>query len=307
VARRTPSADFDKEAWLEQKRAKLRSAQEMLERGVESFTDSEQFRAFLTFHAQHCRTYSFGNTMLIYAQRPDASLVMGFKKWQEHGRYVKKGEHGIMILAPSRYKKTGAGALTTEEGGDAEEEYALRFVPVSVFDVTQTEGDPVPEIIHELRGTSDEIQELRHVITRVLGSDGYEVGEEHLVGRHYGYVSKETGRVVTREGVDDLQALKTLLHEKAHVAMHVGIPVDEIPREQRELEAESVAFVVATYYGLDTSEYSFAYVSNWTRNDTSLIKAAADRIHHAASSIIDAMEQARETRTKVLSEPPNAH
>lgn len=300
MARRTPKTDFDRETWLEQKQAKLRAAHDMLERGVESFRDSEQYRAYLTFLAQHTRAFSFKNTLLIYSQMPSASLVMGFRQWQQHNRSVKKGEHGLMILVPSTYKK-GKNAAQEETTDDTPEESGVRFITGYVFDVSQTEGDPVPEIIHELRGTSEEIQELRATITRVLGSDGYEVGEEHLVGRHYGYVSKETGKVVTREGVDDLQAVKTLIHEKAHVAMHVGIPTDEIPKEQRELEAESVAFVVLNYYGLDTSEYTFPYVSSWSDGDTKKIAASADRIHHAASSIIDAMELQSTTREALAS------
>jgi antirestriction protein ArdC len=298
--RKTPAAAFDREAWLEEKQAKLRVAHDILERGVESFRDSEQYRAYLLFQAQHARTYSFKNTLLVFSQMPEATLVMGFRQWQGVGRSVKKGERGLMILVPSTYKKN-KGEARSEGNDDSPEEIGVRFVTGYVFDVSQTEGEPVPEIIHELKGTSEEIQELRQTITRVLGSDGYEVGEEHLVGRHYGYVSKETARVVTKEGVDDLQAVKTLIHEKAHVAMHVGIPTDEIPKEQRELEAESVAFVVLNYYGLDTSEYSFAYVSSWSDGDTKRIAASGDRIHHAASSIIDAMEQARESREAITS------
>lgn len=307
MARRTPSADFDREAWLEQKQAKLRAAHDMLERGVESFRDSDQYRAYLTFLAQHTRTFSFKNTLLIYSQMPSATLVMGFRQWQAHNRAVKNGEHGLMILVPSTYKKD-KGEARPEAVDDSPEELGVRFITGYVFDVSQTEGDLVPEIIHELRGTSDEIRDLRATITRVLGSDGYEVGEEHLVGKHYGYVSKETDRVVTREGVDDLQAVKTLIHEKAHVAMHVGLPLDEIPKEQRELEAESVAFVVLNYYGLDTSDYSLSYVASWSGGDISRIQASAERVHHAASSIIDAMEAVRSTNTGLseLSAPSNA-
>jgi antirestriction protein ArdC len=265
----------------------------MLERGVESFTDSERWQQYLTFQATHGRTYSFRNTLLIFSQRPDASTVMGFRQWQQLGRSVKKGERGMMILVPRTFKKQVAEdelddtALDTRAG--------VAFVVGYVFDVTQTEGEPIPDVVSELRGTSEEIQELRATITQVLGQSGYTVEEEHLVGRTYGYISKEEGKVVTREGVEDLHALKTLFHEKAHDILHVGTTKEEIPKEQRELEAESVAYVVASYYGLDTSDYSFGYVRSWA-GDPKKITASADRIHYAASQIIDAMEQTRDTR-----------
>jgi antirestriction protein ArdC len=296
LARRIPTADFDRDAWLEQKQAKLRAAHDMLEQGVESFRDSDQYRAYLEFNAQHARTFSFKNTLLIYSQMPTASLVMGFRQWKGVGRSVKKGERGLTILAPSTYKKTN-GEAPTDGNEDTPEEVGVRFITVSVFDVSQTEGEPVPEILRELKGTSEEIQELRSTLTRIFGDEGYEVEEQHLVGNHYGYINPASKKVVTREGVEDMQALKTLLHEKAHKLLHVdAADAKDIPRDQRELEAESVAFIAMRYYGFDTSEYSFAYVTSWTNADTKKIAASADRIHHAASSIIDAMEQARETR-----------
>lgn len=275
----------------------------MLEQGVESFLDSDTYRAYLEFNAKHARTFSFRNTLLIYSQMPEASLVMGFRQWKNLGRSVKKGERGLMILVPSTYKKRGNGEAPAEgadEATDSPEEIGVRFVTGYVFDVSQTEGEPMPEIIHALEGTSEEIQDLRATLTRIFGDEGYEVAEQHLVGNHYGYISKHEKKVVTREGVDDLQALKTLLHEKAHKLLHVdAADADEIPRDQRELEAESVAFVALNYYGLDASEYSFPYTVSWSAGDTRKIAASADRIHHAASSIIDAMEQARETHASL--------
>jgi len=266
----------------------------MLEQGVESFTDSERWQQYLTFQATHGRTFSFRNTLLVFAQRPDASMVMGFRQWQQLGRSVKEGERGLMILVPRTFKKRDA-KKDDEDADVLDSRAGVAFVVGYVFDVMQTEGEPIPDLVSELKGTSAEIQELRATITQVLGQSGYRVEEEHLVGRTYGYISKEEGRVVTREGVEDLHALKTLFHEKAHDILHVR-PDDgaEIPKEQRELEAESVAYVVASYYGIDTSDYSFGYVRSWA-GDPKKITASADRIHYAASQIIDAIEQVRET------------
>jgi len=300
VPRRAPSADFDRDAWLEQKQEKLRAAHAMLEHGVESFTDSERWQQYLTFQATHGRTFSFRNTLLIFAQRPDASMVMGFRQWQQLGRSVKKGERGLMILVPRTYKKKDAPEGEDDEALDSRA--GVSFIVGYVFDVTQTEGETIPDLVSELRGTSEEIQELRATITQVLGQSGYTVEEEHLVGRTYGYISKEEGRVATREGVDDLHALKTLLHEKAHDILHVGSSTNEIPKEQRELEAESVAYVVASYYGLDTSDYSFGYVRSWA-GDPKKLAASAEHIHYAASQIIDAMEQTRDTRESLAATP----
>ena len=223
-------------------------------------------------------SYSSNNCMLIAWQRPDATLVAGYRAWQDKfGRHVKKGERGIRILSPIVVK----GKLP-EDGQDgigdpnAEKTKAKRLVGfrlATVFDVSQTEGRDLPSMgVDELQG-------------------------EEVDGGAKGFFSRaDPKRIVIQEGMPQAQTLKTAVHELAHSVMHDFEPEDKsrpLPdRNTREVQAESVAFVVSNWLGLDTSDYSFGYIASWSSGkEISELRASLDEIRQASHGIIDGIEE----------------
>lgn len=238
---------------------------------------------------------------------------MGYRGWEKNGRHVKKGEKGIMILAPviygdrdkkDREEGTGKRPGPTSSSSDEEDADGLTpttrtvtgFRPAYVFDVSQTEGRPLPEVVRELKGTSETIVAVRQATTALLTQAGFHVSEKQI--REFGYVRPSTKEVVTREGLEDLQAMKTLLHESGHVLLGHEPEGD---KSSNETEAESVAFIVANYFGLDTSVYSFGYISGYLKTPEQLI-VSGNRIQQTAEHLIGRIEEvikARETITAI--------
>lgn len=267
---------------------KLREALDKLEEGVAEVLDSEGFRRYLSFQAKFHR-YSPNNALLIFSQRPDATFVAGYKRWQELGRQVEKGEKQIRILAPVRRK------VRDDETG--EEGYVARgFRVVGVFDVSQTTGEPIPEAAAAslLDGSTAASSVLAEGLRAVASGWGVEVGEADagelpvdVRGRYVHAKGGEPPRIRLAPGLASDHAAKTLVHELAH---HL-VPPDPSKggRELRETEAEGTAFVVLTHLGLDASGYSFPYIANWA-GDVKVLKGAMSTIQKTARTIIDAVE-----------------
>lgn len=233
----------------------------MLERGVENMIDGEEYEAYLRFAAKF-HQYSANNCMLIFFQKPDATMVAGFKAWQtKFGRNVKKGEKGIKILAPCVHKTVKIEK--DANGNDVERE--IRFVTyrvTTVFDISQTEGEPVPELCKELEGTVDRYAEI---VERLEKLAPVPVTFERISGGALGYYNHLEKRIAVKEGMSEAQTIKTLIHEIAHSLMHDTETGEEkeADRQTKEVQAESVAFTVCSYLGLDTSDYSFGYIVGW--------------------------------------------
>lgn len=237
-------------------------------------------------------TYSFNNAMLIFLQCPHASFVAGYRKWQsEFGRQVKKGERGIRILAPCPYTR-----LVETERDDSQDEKDLpavtvtRFKPATVFDVSQTDGKELPSLVSTLTNSVGSFQQL---YDRLITFSPMPVTMEDFPGSAKGYCSYEERKIVVRPGMSEAQTLKTLVHEIAHAMLHASVAgageKAELQRE-REVEAESVAYVVCQHLGIDTSDYSLGYVAGWSRSrELNELKASLDRIHTASVQIIFAV------------------
>lgn len=257
----------------------------LLEEGVRGLTSSERWTAWLESAAKF-HHYSFGNQMLIALQRPDASRVAGFKTWQGLRRQVRKGEHGIRILAPMVLRKRD------DEGNETDETF-MRFRSVAVFDVAQTDGEDLPDIVDELHGEGP--AGAWSALTSYAASIGYSVSLE-ATGEANGWCKHSDKTIAVKDSNDEAMQVKTLAHELGHALMHEDR--ENLDRPLAELEAESVAFVVCRALGLDTSDYSFGYVAGWSRDGDKAaerIKASASRIHDAAKSILSAVvETARE-------------
>ena len=277
----------------------LQQTLQRLEEGVEEIFTSGKYMEYLTVMS-HFHNYSFNNCMLIAWQRPDATLVAGYRAWQDKfGRHVKKGERGIRILSPIVVK----GKLPEDEqhdtgDPDAEKAEAKRLVGfrlATVFDVSQTEGRDLPSMgVDELQGDVGEFETVMDAIGKI---SKYPISFEEISGGAKGFFSHaDPKRIVIQEGMPQAQTLKTAVHELAHSVMHDFEPEDKsrpLPdRNTREVQAESVAFVVSNWLGLDTSDYSFGYIASWSSGkEISEWRASLDDVRLASHGIIDGIEE----------------
>jgi antirestriction protein ArdC len=258
-------------------------ALELLQEGVQGIMTSERWQAALRVRARLHR-YSFNNCVLILLQRPDASMVAGFHRWQELGRHVRKGEKGLMILAPIVRK--------TKEGDD-EARHVVGFRTAHVFDVSQTEGQPLPTppAPELLTDDSPRIRDLTTMLECFAASRGHTV-ERRTTGTALGSYHRLSKRITLRADLPPLQTLKTLVHELAHALLHAATRPDE-QRHTLELEAESCAFIVCHTLGLDTSRYSFAYLAGWAHDPAELLPAG-ERASKAAAVLLEVLEPQEE-------------
>lgn len=262
------------------RREKVQQLYTQLDEGVSRFIDSEAWKQFLAFQSRFHR-YSFNNAVLIWAQRPDASLVAGFNQWKKMGRNVKKGERSIQILAPLIRKEED------ETGEEVHRVYGYKYV--CVFDVSQTEGEQLPSIADPLTTSTDPGRLLYDALRQVITIP---VAEENIPGDScQGYYSPAEHRIALRKGLATDQAAKTLCHEYVHSLLHHK-DAEAVPPEARECVAEGTAYVVANYFGLDTSEYSFGYVASWSDGDKDYIRTVGTEIQKTAATIIDRVENA---------------
>ncbi len=251
---------------------------DVLAKAVDDVRASEMFRQYLDVQARFHR-YSWHNTLLIVSQRPDAERVAGFKTWQTLGRHVRKGEHGIAIFAPCPFKRTE----TDENGNDVERE-GIYFKVVHVFDVSQTDGESLPTV--EVPDVDTAADTLLGSLERVASKRGIAVNYVELNAGKYG-VSKH-GTVDIGTGHTTGQQAKTLTHELAHEALHWE-GRGPLTRSIAELEAESVAYVVCTHFGLDVEVRASRYIALWDGNSKAL-RESLERIANTARDIIDDVE-----------------
>jgi hypothetical protein len=252
-----------------------------LERSVAAIQDSNTFRAYLAAQARF-HTYSFGNVLLILAQRPDATRVAGYRTWQSLDRHVKKGEKAIRIIAPASYKPKE----TDQQTGEELERQVTFFRSASVFDYGQTEGKPLPEVPVPVLD-SDAGAELYTSLEAVARTEGLTVvrGHERLGTREQmqGFYEPDNRLIALKEG-SQLQMTKTLGHELGH---HFAKHTESGPAS--ETEAEGIAYVVLAHHGLDSGERSFPYVATWAQ-DKAILRAALARIQQVSLMIIERTE-----------------
>lgn len=280
----------------------LKDLTEQLEKSIQDFMESEKYKAFLSSMAKF-QNYSLNNQILIAVQKPDSTLCAGYTTWQKQNRYVKKGEKGIRIICPSPYKKeylkdvidktTGKPELLSD--GRTKQEIVQKVIPFFkvgyVYDISQTEGQPLPEIADILEGDLDE--GLKSLKEAMLQASPVPVCFQPIDGETNGFYSPAAGEIVVDSTLSEKQSLKTLIHETAHALLHNPEASSSQPtRETKEVEAESVAYVVCQYFGLDTSDYSFGYIAGWSSGKgTPELKASLENIRNTSNEIISNMEQ----------------
>ena len=273
----------------------------MIEQGVKDVYSSDNFRKYLSCCSKF-HSYSLNNTLLILAQKPDATLVAGYNAWQRNfNRHVDKGERGLIILAPVTSKITqlmdkadeDGNPILDENGDPIKEERVinqLRFTTTTVFDISQTSGEPLPSLIHNLTGSSDEIlafiDSVKNICT--IPIDYHSPSKDAvLAGGAKGYYSIAEDRIVLNMELEDMQIAKTLIHEYSHSILHKKTDKDS---DQREIEAESLAFVLCDHFGIDTSDYSFGYIASYAAQDEAKLKTILSNIQSTAHEMIDKLE-----------------
>ncbi len=260
-------------------RQRIDDSLDTLARAVDDVRASETFRQYLEVQARFHR-YSWHNSMLIMSQRPNATRVAGFKAWQKLGRHVCKGERGIMIFAPRPYHKE-----VERDNGETETLDGVSFRPVYVFDESQTDGQELPEV--DVPTIDTAADELLGRLTRVAEQRSIAVSFAALSGGLFG-VSKG-GSVDVDNGHATGQQAKTLAHELAHETLHNGEKREGLTRTVAELEAESVAYVVCTHFGLDVEVRASRYIALWD-GDSKALRASLERISATARVLIDDVE-----------------
>jgi antirestriction protein ArdC len=252
-------------------------ARERLAAAVEEMADSERFGKWLLARAAF-HDYSFNNLCLIVSQRPDATRVAGYKTWQKLGRQVRRGEHGIRILAPCVIKRE------TDQGEDGR---AVFFRTVSVFDVSQTDGEPLPEL--EYRPLEGECPDFADFLCRVAMGAGLEIRRQPLANGTHGFLRRSERLIVVDTECSPAMAAKVLAHELGH---YFDPWLTEHPeaygahRGECEAVAESVAYTVCAHFGLDAGPSAVGYVAAWTEGDATRVRELAERIDAAAAAIL---------------------
>ena len=286
---------------------KVQEITEKLEQGIKEFFESEKYKTYLNTMSKF-HNYSFNNTMLIAMQKPDATLVAGFKAWQkDFDRHVKKGEKGIRILAPAPYKikeeqeklDPVTGEIMLDKNGmPVTEEVEIKipaFRVVPVFDVSQTDGKELPDIgVNELSGSVEDYEDFMQALTEV---SSVPITYEDIEGEAKGYFHTTDHRIAIQEGMSQSQTVKTAIHEVAHAKLHdrernqdIDAVLDK-DRNTKEVEAESVAYTVCQHFGIDTSDYSFGYIAGWSSDrDMKELKSSLDTIRKTASELITGIE-----------------
>ena len=286
---------------------KVQEITEKLEQGIKELFESEKYKTYLNTMSRF-HNYSFNNTMLIAMQKPDATLVAGFKAWQKNfDRHVKKGEKGIRILAPAPYKikeeqeklDPVTGEIMLDKNGmPVTEEVEIKipaFRVVPVFDVSQTDGKELPDIgVNELSGSVEDYEDFMQALTEV---SPVPITYEDIDGDAKGYFRTTDHRIAIQEGMSQSQTVKTAIHEVAHAKLHdreQNQDIDAIldkDRNTKEVEAESVAYTVCQHFGIDTSDYSFGYIAGWSSDrDMKELKSSLDTIRKTASELITGIE-----------------
>ena len=289
---------------------RLKEITDSIEAGIKELFESDKYKSYLQTMSRFHK-YSLNNTMLISMQKPDATLVAGFNKWRDgFSRYVKKGEKGIKIIAPTPYKikeerekldpQTKAPILDAS-GKVQTEEVEIQipmFRVVSVFDVSQTEGEPLPTLASNLTGNVEQFEVFMEAVKRTAPVP---IEIKPMSEDTDGYYHIEDKRIAIREGMSEVQTISAAIHEVAHSLLHNREMEKELQAQQseskkpmkpkdrntEEVEAESISFAVCSYYGIQTAENSLGYIATWSKGkELAELRASLETINKTSSELI---------------------
>ena len=290
-------------------RERLQQITAGIEQGIKELFESEKYMRYLSVMSRFHR-YSVNNTMLIYMQKPDATLVAGYNKWKnQFERHVKRGEHGITIIAPTPFKKKieeqkldpdTKVPMLDKDGKVIKEEKEIEiplFRPVKVFDVSQTDGKPLPELASTLSGSVQNYEAFMEALRR---SAPVPLSVEPMAANMDGFFSPDQQRIAIRASMSEVQTVSAAVHEIAHSKLHNYAkaqeeaaragdkePPKKKDRNTEEVEAESISYAVCQYYGIQTGENSFGYIANWSQGkELPELRASLETINKAAGELI---------------------
>ena len=302
-------------------RERLQQITAGIEQGIKELFESEKYMRYLSVMSRFHR-YSVNNTMLIYMQKPDATLVAGYNKWKnQFERHVKRGEHGITIIAPTPYKKKieeqkldpdTKAPMLDQDGKVIMEEREVEipmFRPVKVFDVSQTDGKPLPELASSLSGSVQNYEIFMEALRR---SAPVPLSVEPMAENMDGFFSPDQQRIAIREGMSEVQTVSAAVHEIAHSKLHNYAkaqeeaaragdkePPKKKDRNTEEVEAESISYAVCQYYGIQTGENSFGYIASWSQGkELPELRASLETINKAAGELISDIDRHYKTICK---------
>lgn len=293
----------DKKAdYVVEQKQKLKALTDQLEKGVKSVFESESYQKYLRCMSKFHR-YSISNSILIHMQKPDASYVAGYTDWQKKfHRQVNKGEKGIAIIAPSPYKRKVNEIVKDKDGApvlnpDGSVKKEIREIPVEgykiayCFDIAQTSGEELPTYrVDELKGT---VKDFEHLDRAIRDISPVPIFTEDITSGAKGYFSDSEKKIVIKAGTDEAQTLKTEIHELAHSILHSSEGTEkDSDRRTKEVQADSIAFVVCEHYGIDSSSYSFPYIAGWSSDKTvPELKSSLETIRKTSNEIITKIDQ----------------
>lgn len=294
----------EKQQFSERSRARMKEITDSIETGIQQLFESEKYKQYLTVMSRFHR-YSVNNTMLIYMQDPQATHVAGYEKWRkDFGRQVRGGAKAIKIIAPTPITKTVEKMKWDDEhnrpffdenGEPIMEEREVRiprFKVVSVFDVRQTRGRPLPQLAGELSGNVEQYELFLEALKR---TSPVPIRFAPLSGDMDSYYSRDDKEIVLREGMSEVQTICAAIHEMGHAKLHdyeklaaeKGQEVQPKDRRTEEVEAESISYSVCKYYGIDTGENSFGYIAGWSQGkELKELKASLETINRTANHLI---------------------
>ncbi len=292
----------------ETQKDRIKFITDKLEQGIKDLFNSDRYREYLATMSKF-HDYSLNNSLLILFQKPDASRVAGFNAWkQKFHRYVKEGEKGIKIIAPAPYKKVveeqkmdNSGQYVFGADGKPIMEQKTVEIPTfkvtTVFDLSQTDGEPLPDITTQLEGNIELYEKFFRTLKEI---SPVPVELEDIQGSSNGYYHLEDKRIAIKDSLSEMQTIKTTIHEIAHAKLH-ALPEADAPEEEmanrpdrntREVQAESVAYIVCQHFNIDTSDYSFGYIAGWSSGqETKELRASLETIRETASEIIEQIEE----------------
>lgn len=294
---------------------RLKEITDSIETGIKELFESDKYKSYLQTMSRFHK-YSLNNTILISMQKPDATLVAGFNKWRDgFSRHVKKGEKGIKIIAPTPYKikeqrekldpQTKAPIL--DASGKVQTEEVEVQIPmyrvVSVFDVSQTYGEPLPTLASNLTGNVEQFEVFMEAIKRTAPVP---IEIKPMPDNTDGYYHTEDKRIAIREGMSEVQTVSAVIHEVAHSLLHNremekelqaqqdenAKPVKPKDRNTEEVEAESISFAVCSYYGIQTAENSLGYIASWSKGrELAELRASLETINKTSSELISGIDK----------------
>jgi len=290
------SAKYDPHGRHKPPQDRVAELTDKLQAGVADYLRSDRYRQLLdTFSRFH--RYSLNNSILIAMQNPAATQVASYTTWQSLGRYPVKGTHGMQIICPAPYRHKEMRDITDPKTGETRKDAVIvqrmGFRVATVFDVSQTDGKPLPEIAPELDGDIAD----NDLITAVKDAapPGIFVVVGPVSGAAKGYFSRTAREIRVKDGMSERQTLKTLVHETAHACLHdFNSDAKNISQEDKEIQAESVAYVVCQHYGVDTGDYSFPYIGTWSEGNTKDVMRNLDIVKRCSATLIDSIDNSLE-------------